>query len=263
MTPRLSVRAAARDIYVKMAREAAAASVAKSTPTAHLSPCPSPHSSPDGERPLAFGGGEKNENEGGQQLDLMTRLRRLYEDSAVPVREIARLAGVTERTLYKYIAKGGWRRRYVRAARGNGAGGAQRGLRWLRASGHEPVKGAGGRFIARADADKPVARGIKAVDPQARARAEAACRAASLRHATAKAEADAAHVWEARLRAINAASAAMAAYGRWREGRARRAAKFFFEGGPSNAERVDDARTEALYVRHIEAVVAAVRKLQV
>ena len=54
----------------------------------------------------------------------------------------------------------------------------------------------------------------------------------------------------------------MAAYSRWRLGRARRAAKFFYEGGPSNDERADDARTEALFVAQIEAAMACVRKLK-
>ena len=47
---------------------------------------------------------------GGQGLT--ERARALYEDSAVPVREIARLTGVTERTIYKYAAKHAWKPRY-------------------------------------------------------------------------------------------------------------------------------------------------------
>jgi len=46
---------------------------------------------------------------------LTLRVRALYEDSVVPMREIARLAGVHERTLYKYARKCGWRRRNARA----------------------------------------------------------------------------------------------------------------------------------------------------
>ena len=93
----------------------------------------------------------------------MQRLRALYEEDVVPVREIARIAGVTERTLYKYIARGAWRRRHVCAER------------------FAPVQGAGGRFIRRADKDLPFARGIKALDPDGAARALAkADRAAAL-----------------------------------------------------------------------------------
>ncbi len=41
----------------------------------------------------------------------MPQVRALYEESAVPVREIMRRAGVTERTIYKYACKGQWRPR--------------------------------------------------------------------------------------------------------------------------------------------------------
>lgn len=85
-------------------------------------------------------------------VPLTARVRALYEDSVVPVREIARLAGVTERTLYKYVQKGGWRRRHICIARG-----------------------AGGRFIPLADAGNPHASGVKALDPQGAERAAALC----------------------------------------------------------------------------------------
>ena len=48
-----------------------------------------------------------------KQTALTRRARRLYEETAVPVAEIARLCGVTERTLYKYARKGGWKPRYA------------------------------------------------------------------------------------------------------------------------------------------------------
>src|SRR5207302_5009590 len=48
---------------------------------------------------------------------LTERVRALYEGSVVPVREVARLAGVSERTIYKYVRKGGWRRRHAGPAR--------------------------------------------------------------------------------------------------------------------------------------------------
>ena len=251
MTPRKSSRAAARRQYLAMAgrdevfalaplagqgavRKVEVEGLEESAPT----PDPSPRLAD------ARGGGENPEIGDGHQPSLMARVQALYEDSAVPVREIARLCRVTERTIYKYAARGGWRGRY--AAR--------------------PVKGAGGRFVARAEAGRPVAQGlvqgIKALDPSARAQASAACAAASSRAATARARADAAQVWEARRRAIDTVSAAMAAYSRWRLGRARRAARFFYEGGPNDAERADDARTEALFVAQIEAAMACVRKLK-
>ena len=48
-------------------------------------------------------------------------LRHLYENSALPVREIAHIAGIIERTLYKYAQTGGWKRRNWRQARYDGA----------------------------------------------------------------------------------------------------------------------------------------------
>jgi len=75
--------------------------------------------------PLPFKGREQQacaerdkHNRAGPDDDLTLftlRVRALYEDSAVPMREIARLAGVHERTLYKYARKCGWRRRNARA----------------------------------------------------------------------------------------------------------------------------------------------------
>src|SRR5437764_2546304 len=129
---------------------------------------------------------------------LSERVRALYEGSVVPVREIARLAGVSERTIYKYVRKGGWRRRHAGPARdlpaevlaeadaavaaaaaADAVGGAETagpgfGL------GFAPVKGAGGRFIRREDKDLPQARGLKALDPPGAQRAAAACVAASV-----------------------------------------------------------------------------------
>lgn len=170
MTRRSSLRAAARENYVAMTKgQGANAHPEENAPT------PDPSS-------LRFGGQAPSPRVasargGGEQTDLTTRVRELYETSAVPVREIAQLVGVTERTIYKYVIKQNWKRRY--AGRGAEAGRANRGRRWQRAAGHEPVKGAGGRFIARADANKPVATGLKATDPQGRARAEVACATAA------------------------------------------------------------------------------------
>ena len=41
----------------------------------------------------------------------MEQVRELYESRAAPVWEIAQIAGVAERTLYKHVRKGGWQRR--------------------------------------------------------------------------------------------------------------------------------------------------------
>jgi hypothetical protein len=49
------------------------------------------------------------------------QLRHLYEHSALPVREIAKIAGIIERTLYSYASKGGWQRRNWRHAAYRGA----------------------------------------------------------------------------------------------------------------------------------------------
>jgi hypothetical protein len=119
----------------------------------------------------------------------MQRLRALYEDGVVPVREIARIAGVAERTLYKYIEKGAWRRRYRCSASNTltaphkslRSGARQRGVggegkkHWQTSAGLAPVKGAGGRFIRREEAGLPHASGIKALDPQGAARAVSLC----------------------------------------------------------------------------------------
>ncbi len=184
---------------------------------------------------------------------LMARVQALYEDSAVPVREIARLCGVTERTLYRYVETGGWRRRYIVRPRGQAAAASNRGRRWQRASGLEPVTGAGGRFIARAEAERPAVHGLKALDPGARARAATSCAAAGSRAAKAWARADKRQVWEARIAAINAVSAAMAAYNRFRATRGT---------DRSPVARARDNGTEDLYLAQIEAALACVRKLR-
>jgi len=199
----------------------------------------------------ARGGGEKTEQAGEEQPEqgrgesaeigegrapsLMVRVQALYEDAAVPVREIARLCGVTERTIYKYAARGGWRGRYA----------------------VKPVKGAGGRFVPRGEAGRPVeqgnVQGIKALDPSARARASAACAAAAARGVKARAKADRRQVWEARLAAINAVSAAMAGYNRFRAGRAT---------VRTPMEIAADEQMEAHFVDQIAAALDCVRKLK-
>jgi colicin import membrane protein len=49
------------------------------------------------------------------------RLRQLYEQSALPVHEIARIAGIAQRTLFSYVQRGGWKRRNWRQARHDAA----------------------------------------------------------------------------------------------------------------------------------------------
>jgi hypothetical protein len=145
------------------------------------------------------------------------RIRALYEDSAVPVREIARLAGVGERTLYKYVEKHNWKRRYRSLARGAEVAGASRGWHRQRREGVAPVKGAGGRFIRRADKDKPFATGLKALDPAGRARALADCAAAEPLSRAAQARAQEEMRFEERLRAMAEVNRAVAELKRYRE----------------------------------------------
>jgi hypothetical protein len=109
----------------------------------------------------------------------MALVRRMYEDSIIPVRDIARRAGVSERTLYKYARKRNWRPRYAWTPSGTRPHGKAARQRWTeareRAAACAPVKGAGGRFIRREDKDRPFAHGIAALDPAARAAAAAGC----------------------------------------------------------------------------------------
>ena len=145
MTRRSSTRALAQEIYRAMP-------AGKSTPT----PDPSPHASGRGRRAR----GKERPAGGGQSLT--ERVRALYEDSAVPVREIASLAGVTERTIYKYAAKHRWKPRYAWTPDG------ARPRAWRAGPSFAPAKGAGGRFVRRADKGKPFAVGLKATDRASR-----------------------------------------------------------------------------------------------
>ena len=124
---------------------------------------------------------------------LTMQVRALYEDTVVPVREIARLAGVTERTLYKYVQRGGWRRRHRCLARDQAVAAANFGRRLAPSAAFAPAKGAGspfvarsagspfvarsagGRFTAREAAGVPHASGLGALDPVAQAAAAKAC----------------------------------------------------------------------------------------
>jgi hypothetical protein len=123
-----------------------------------------------GERAVPVAGEEHHRN-AGTPTELTQQIRALYEAGVVPVAELARLAGIHQRTLHKYVAKGGWRRRRAGqeiasavkkcAAKSNAA--PPRSCTTL--------KGAGGRFIRSADAGKPIRRGLKALDPAGEARA--------------------------------------------------------------------------------------------
>jgi hypothetical protein len=188
MTRRMSQRARAQEIFREMTEAQGAA-----TPT----PDPSPQ-----------GGGEQG---------LTARARALYETSAVPVREIAALAGVTERTIYKYAQKGGWKARYAWVDRGGVAGRRRRAN-----DAFAPAKGAGGRFIRREDSGQPFARGLKATDPHGATRAAAACARTQAAASEAQAEAEAARRHEERIRAIGAVNRALRNLADFRQARAKR-----------------------------------------
>ena len=140
----------------------------------------------------------------------MAQVRALYEDSDVPVREIARRAGVTERTLYKYVERHAWRRRYKWGTRGMAAAAANRGRHWQAGEGFAAAQGAGGRFVRREDADKPHASGLKALDPAARAEAQADCADAARRARRAALEAECKKLGRYHWRALNGMNAALA-----------------------------------------------------
>lgn len=220
MTRRSSTRALAREIYCQMAQ---------ATQTTTPTPDPSPQ---EGGEKLGVGGGEKD--------DLTARVRALYEDSAVPVREIARIAGVTERTIYKYVIKQDWKRRYRVKPRGLAAAAANRGRRWQPAPDFAPAKGTGGRFIHRADKGKPFATGLKATDAAGRARALAESAAAERRADVAQAEAEAERANDGLCRAIalmHGATRQFVEYGTARQP----------QGARSNSRTED--RLEDLFVR--------------
>jgi hypothetical protein len=170
----------------------------------------------------------------------------------VPVREIARLLGVAERTLYKYVRKGGWRRRHANPAGDAAIAAANRGRRHAPAR-PAPVRGAGGRFVRRADAEKPFARGLKALDPGGAEEALARCA-----HAAALAQAALAEARDLRI-ALSDVRTLVALVRLVRELVAIEAAHALAGDGPASAARADDAR-EAARLRHelarrIEALV--------
>jgi hypothetical protein len=98
-------------------------------------------------------------------LTLVTHeARALYEGGVVPVREIARLCGVSVRTLYHHVHAQGWARRRSSVPRDVAKSARQRA-----------------RYLAAKAARRPGPRGLQARDPAGQARAlEGAQRAAAL-----------------------------------------------------------------------------------
>jgi hypothetical protein len=239
MTPRRSERAAAQRFYREMDGEAAPAS-GTATPT----PNPFPQEP-------APGRAQARPGWGGEKQDLMAQVRALYEGSAVPVREIARRAGVSERTLYKYARKNNWAPRYAWMPDGSRPPARPGRRRWseaqekhhARAEQFAPGQGAGGRFIRREDVGQPFAQGIKALDPVGRAAAVRASADAARAARLAQAKADAEAQLQKHLRIIENVSLACAEYSRFKSDRAGRGR------GP-----LDD-RIERLHVRLIETAV--------
>jgi len=201
MTPRRSARAAAQRVYWE--RVDAGAAHSNSAP-------PTPDPSP----PLAVlaGGGER---------DLMAQVRALYEDSAVPVREIARCAGVSERTLYKYACKNNWTPRYAWMPDGSRPSGWPARRRWTqareRAVQFAPEKGAGGRFVRREEKGKPFAQGIKALDPAGRAAAAKASAEAARAAERAELQVECDDVVDVQMRALQQVNRTMGLLIRHRE----------------------------------------------
>jgi hypothetical protein len=227
MTRRSSVRAQAQEIYCEMvAGEADALPATPPTPDP-----PSPRFG--GQDPSPQGGGEHAANRGESEPNLTARIRALYEDSAVPVREIARLAGVTERTLYKYVIRQNWKRRYRVLPRGEAAAAANCGRRWREREDCAPVKGAGGRFIHREDNGKPFAQGLKATDPAGRAVALVDCERAEPLAREAQMRAEEEMRCEERLRAVAEVNRTLNELTVYREQRAKKNKK---HGRPAPAD---------------------------
>jgi predicted transcriptional regulator len=192
MTRRSSQRALAREIYREMKEERAKQEAA---PTVTL--------------PRERGREEDEQGGGGQgptTQNITAKVRALYEHSAVPVAEIAAVAGVTERTIYKYAAKERWTPRYRWSA--------AHPRRWRAGGAMAPAKGAAGRFIRRADKGKAFAVGLKATDPRAAAQADAACGEAAALARAAEEKSKLVQLREAHFRAMEATADALHEYNR-------------------------------------------------
>ena len=227
MTRRSSLRAQAREIYRELVQE-----------RAKLAEAPSLTLLRKRGREQKQGGAEKSL----PAQNLTEKVRALYEHSAVPVAEIAKLAGVSERTIYKYAAKGRWKPRYAFTFRRAGAAGGAPARGWRAGKRFAPAKGAGGRFIRRADKGKPFAAGLKATDPAAAADAGVACGEAARLARAAQRRVAAERREEARLRANETVNRAMADLNRYCAARAK-------AGQPGLR---DDDRVAQLLVRTVE-----------
>jgi len=113
------------------------------------------------------------------------------------------------------------------------------------------VRGAGGRFIRRADKGKPFATGLKATDPVAAALAAAACRREAVLARAAELRAAAEQREEAQIRAIETMSRAWADLNRYRAARAK-------AGQPGLR---DDDRVAQLLVRVAEIATGRLQRL--
>jgi hypothetical protein len=176
---------------------------------------------------------------------LTLQARDLYEHSVVPVREIARLVGVHERTLYRYVQKYRWRRRY------NVPGAKPRPKPRRKPSRFSAQpRGAGGRYLGRARMREPVVHGLKALDPQGAAHAAAACARAKAVSDAALTRARALRGLLSRLRTIGYLTEALRHLAAVLADRRRTAAQRDRQARQQRAEREQlDARRRAIYLR--------------
>jgi transcriptional regulator with XRE-family HTH domain len=224
---------------------------------------------------------------------LTERVRTLYESGVVPVREIARLVGVGERQIYRYAQKLGWKAR-VRwlkpVARGRArlplpdvralyeasrltvceiaelAGVSDvtinnyaRKLGWRRRA-RSLAKGAGGRFVRRAEAGLPHVCGLKALDPAgARHAAERCARAVSIADAAAAAAAEEAQARAARLAAQREAAAALRTFERLNASLVELAKFRSALGGAPGSDQA--GRADRLATRLEHAILAQIERL--
>jgi hypothetical protein len=224
---------------------------------------------------------------------LTDRVRTLYESGVVPVREIARLVGVGQRQIYRYAQRLGWKAR-VRwlkpVARGRArlpladvralyeasrltvceiaelAGVSDvtinnyaRKLGWPRRA-RGLAKGAGGRFVRRADVGLPHARGLKALDPAgARRAAERCARAVSSAEDAAAAAAGEAQARAARLAAQRQAAAALRTFERLNASLVELAKFRIALGGAPGSDQA--RRADWLAARLEQAVLAQIERL--
>jgi hypothetical protein len=127
------------------------------------------------------------------ELTLLTHeARALYEGCVVPVRAIARLCGVSVRTLYHHVHARGWRRRRSGVPRDGARSERQRA-----------------RVVAAKNLRAPMTRGLKARDPDGQARALVAARRAAVLAGAALAKAIARQDAESQTRMLTMMARAM------------------------------------------------------